>query len=351
MIEYFFDDKDVAEAVKTMKSWAEFERRVPTFVESFITSGFERRNMDWEAAAKLFRALPTSVDGPASPGSIMLGVRAVLDNLEDIMMDFPIADECLARILAGAIADGSLTFKSLADHCGDAAPREDGVEPGYVRREGYALSLLVKTLHAVARLGGDPVASDALIGSGVDLRDFVGDLDAENVETKENVLRDNDLAKYANDAMTIVPPRTRASAAFVAEVSAFALRAAIPDAHALATEGPLASLEKLAPLLRAVVAGKNLPDASECAVTREQREVATLHATQAFIAGANHPSGVLERVFRDMYNCDVLDAAAILRWRDDASPASARVPGKDKALFAVTEYLCELEEEDNGDEA
>ena len=36
-----------------------------------------------------------------------------------------------------------------------AAPREDGVEPGYVRREGYALSLLVKTLHAVARLGGD----------------------------------------------------------------------------------------------------------------------------------------------------------------------------------------------------
>jgi hypothetical protein len=100
MIEYFFDDKDVAEAVKTMKSWAEFERRVPTFVESFITSGFERRNMDWEAAAKLFRALPTSVDGPASPGSIMLGVRAVLDNLEDIMMDFPIADECLARILA-----------------------------------------------------------------------------------------------------------------------------------------------------------------------------------------------------------------------------------------------------------
>ena len=376
MIDYFFDDKDVTEAVNTMKSWAEFEPRVPTFVESFIMSGFERRNMDWEAAAKLFRALPTGVDGPASPESIMIGVRAVLDNLEDVMMDFPKADECLARLLAGAVADGSLTFKSLANHCGDAAPREDGVEPGYVRREGYALPLLVKTLHAVARLGGDPVASGALIGSGVDLRDFVGDLDAENVETKENVLRDNDLAKYANDAMTIVrdtldaykeapvdvascvaaleknvPPRTRASAAFVAEVSAFALRAAIPDAHALATEGPLASLEKLAPLLRAVVAGKDLPDASECAVTREQREVATLHATQAFIADANHPSGVLERVFRDLYNYDVLDAAAILRWRDDASPASARVPGKDKALFAVTEYLCELEEEDNGDEA
>jgi translation initiation factor 4G len=67
-----------------------------------------------------------------------------------------------------------------------------------------------------------------------------------------------------------------------------------------------------------------------------------LFAAQRFCHDAGHPPGLLTRIFRDLYNGDVLDEPAMQRWRDDTSD---QTPGKTKATYDVTEYLVELEAE------
>ena len=99
-MDYFFDDKDVGEAISTMRGWgASFDARAPSFVERFLVAGFERRQMDWAAAARLFRAMPEV----CSAASLVAGARLVLDNLEDHMCDLPKADAHLAAMKKEAI--------------------------------------------------------------------------------------------------------------------------------------------------------------------------------------------------------------------------------------------------------
>ena len=362
LMSYFFDDKDVGEAVKTMKGWGGFDARVPQFVETFVTTGFERRQMDWEAAAKLFRAMPNGAGGACDPDALLAGVRLVVDNLEDWLCDLPKADQHLAALVAGPIADGHVSFADFAGVCKLAGPED---EEGYVLREGFALPLLCKTLHAVAVVAGAPRAAVVFENSDVVLSDFLGELDAEEEGAAEGIVAKHKLAdilyplvdtkaklaealgenaKGAVDAGAIsawleenVAATTRKTPEFVAEVAAATLSRGVPSPAEATTSAPLAALEALMPLLRAATTGP--PDE---AASRPEREMGMLFAAQKFVHAAGHPKGLLTRLFRDLYNGDVVDEPAMQSWRDDTTD---RVPGKTQALYDVTEYLVELEAE------
>ena len=174
LVDYFFDDKDVGEAISTMRGWgASFDARAPSFVERFLVAGFERRQMDWAAAARLFRAMPEV----CSAASLVAGARLVLDNLEDHMCDLPKADAHLAAMLAGPVADGAVEYAAVAEAAKLAGP--DG-EEGYCVAEGVALPLMCKILVAVADVAGPARAEAAFARSGVDLAEFIGELDRED---------------------------------------------------------------------------------------------------------------------------------------------------------------------------
>ena len=143
-----------------------------------------------------------------------------------------------------------------------------------------------------------------------------------------------------------VSESTRRSAEYAGEVTTAALRRGVPNPTGASTSAPIATLSALMPLLRSAVAGSG-------AELRDERETSVLFAAQRFCDAAGHPKGLLTRLFRDLYNNDVLDEPAMQRWRADASEANAA--GKTKALFEVTEYLVELEaeaeEDEDGDDA
>ena len=61
------------------------------------------------------------------------------DDLEDQKCDLPKADEHLATVLAGAVADGSVAFAALAAAAAEAGPEGDA---GYLREEGGAMAVL-----------------------------------------------------------------------------------------------------------------------------------------------------------------------------------------------------------------
>ena len=175
--EYFYDDKDTSEAVKVIATWD--PRRIVAFIEYFLTTSFERRDMDWEAAYGLVRALAAS-DGPMSGAQLIEGFAPLFNNIEDVMCDLPKAGDHIAASLAGPVIDGSCTLASLADALRKATP--EGEDPGYTLAEGFALTIFAHVLARVQALAGDDTDKmPALLkASGVKLADLRGEVDKDD---------------------------------------------------------------------------------------------------------------------------------------------------------------------------
>ncbi|XP_021204783.2 eukaryotic translation initiation factor 4 gamma 2 [Bombyx mandarina] len=109
--------------------------------------------------------------------------------------------------------------------------------------------------------------------------------------------------------------------------------AAAPDKAALEREKAL--LEPYAPLLRALL------DA------RLDLQLAAVYAVQVHAHAHHYPKGMLLRWFMYLYNMEVCEEEAFLRWREDVTDA---YPGKGEALFQVNTWLTWLQAQESEEE-
>ncbi|XP_030035953.1 eukaryotic translation initiation factor 4 gamma 2 [Manduca sexta] len=139
-----------------------------------------------------------------------------------------------------------------------------------------------------------------------------------------------------------VEPAVRQTAAFVstlvalvaAHVTAAAGSAApAPDKAALEREKAL--VETYAPLLTALLE------------TRADLQLAAVYAVQVHAHRHRYPKGLLLRWFMYLYNLEVCEEDAFLRWREDVTDA---YPGKGEALFQVNTWLTWLQQQESEDE-
>lgn len=72
-------------------------------------------------------------------------------------------------------------------------------------------------------------------------------------------------------------------------------------------------------------------------------QVGVLYALQVFCHSHNFPKGMLLRMFVLLYDTEVVEEEAFLRWKEDVSE---KHPGKGKALFQVNSWLTWLETAD-----
>ncbi|XP_073245237.1 eukaryotic translation initiation factor 4 gamma 2-like [Porites lutea] len=72
-------------------------------------------------------------------------------------------------------------------------------------------------------------------------------------------------------------------------------------------------------------------------------QVSVLYALQVFCLSHNFPKGMLLRMFVLLYDTEVVEEEAFLRWKEDVSE---KHPGKGKALFQVNSWLTWLETAD-----
>lgn len=175
--EYFYDDKDAAEAINAIKTWG--DARMVGFIEYFLTTSFERRDMDWKAAYGLVRSL-ANADGPMSGAQLIQGFAPLFNNIEDIMCDLPKAGEHIASSIAGSVIDGTVTLADVAAALRKATP--EGEEPGYALAEGFALTIFAHTLAAAQALAEDDADKVPSLykASGVTLASLRGEVDAED---------------------------------------------------------------------------------------------------------------------------------------------------------------------------
>ncbi|CAH2062685.1 unnamed protein product, partial [Iphiclides podalirius] len=105
------------------------------------------------------------------------------------------------------------------------------------------------------------------------------------------------------------------------------------DKAALEREKALA--EAYAPLLTALLEGR--PDL----------QLAAVYAVQVHAHAHRYPKGMLLRWFMYLYNLEVCEEEAFLRWREDVTDA---YPGKGEALFQVNTWLTWLQQQESEDE-
>lgn len=92
-----------------------------------------------------------------------------------------------------------------------------------------------------------------------------------------------------------------------------------------------AAMKKLLPLVEKFVHEKS------------HLQVSVLYALQVFCHTHNFPKGMLLRMFVLLYDTEVVEEDAFLRWKEDVSE---KHPGKGKALFQVNSWLTWLETAD-----
>ena len=64
------------------------------------------------------------------------------------------------------------------------------------------------------------------------------------------------------------------------------------------------------------------------------RQIALVYALQVFCHGLKWPKGLLLRLFSYMYDMEVVEEEAFVKWKEDLNDT---YPGKGKALFQVLE--------------
>lgn len=139
-----------------------------------------------------------------------------------------------------------------------------------------------------------------------------------------------------------VEPAVRQNGAFVSTLVALVAEhvtaaagsgAAAPDKAALEHEKQL--LEAYAPLLTALLEGQ------------PELQLAAVYAVQVHAHQHRYPKGMLLRWFMYLYNLEVCEEDAFLRWREDVTDA---YPGKGEALFQVNTWLTWLQQQESEDE-
>jgi len=350
VIDYFNDDHDVTEAVKSVKELESPERHADLILNMVAIDGFSRRNMDWPALAKLLLAL--AEQSVLTAKHVLDGFRKVFDDFEDYLCDLPKADGYVGSLLAPLLANGHVTLAAVGKEMMQAGPEG---EEGALVEGGTALGAFAAVLKAVEAEA--PGKAGALWQeSGLTLEGFMADFEREDFEkdaAKETsrmglsfLFPLDAAAKSLGEALAggaaapaswvadNVPEAERGSPALVRLVYAKVLSAAVPESSSDEWESELEAMGAHAPLLKAAASGAADRKSGGAA------ELAAVSSVQLFCHERGHPKGLMTRLMKDLYAADVVSKRAVLQWKDDIKDAT---PGKQKALLELLAWLNWLE--------
>jgi len=96
-----------------------------------------------------------------------------------------------------------------------------------------------------------------------------------------------------------------------------------------------------------IIINNNRKSSASKIVGEMQRQIALVYALQVFCHGQKWPKGLLLRLFTYMYDLEVVEEEAFIKWKEDLNDA---YPGKGKALFQVNQWLTWLEQAESEEE-
>ncbi|KPJ16259.1 Eukaryotic translation initiation factor 4 gamma 2 [Papilio machaon] len=231
---------------------------------------------------------------------------------------YPLLLELLQRLqrLAGAERLQRLYNESKINLCAHVSERSGGAAGALEALEARGLAALVPQLRVRAQLARQLASEPAPLA----LYRWI----KANVEP---AVRHN--GAFVSTLVALVAGHVTAAA------GAGGAGAGAGAADKAALEREKALVEAYAPLLTALLEGR--PDL----------QLAAVYAVQVHAHAHRYPKGMLLRWFMYLYNLEVCEEEAFLRWREDVTDA---YPGKGEALFQVNTWLTWLQQQESEEE-
>lgn len=356
LLEELLGTGDVAEAVRCVEDLRS-PSQMPAVVERIVLALLDRKETERKLGSELLLALvPAFLDAER----LVEGLRPIFVNLSDLALDIPHAAPFLALLCAEMLAAGALSLRDLVQGAMGAA-----VDASFC-------AALLKALKAA--LGEDKTRAMSAEAHfdllrlppwaerpEAEQREFLA---AHGLEFLYPVLGvKQQLAALLAD--TIKPgPELAASARALAKALKEQLSAevqAMPKfAKALAQAlfeyvtsrttlsggpGHTASKEEKAAEKEMLTA--LLPVLLRYTRDKTDAQVDVIYALQVLCHANRSPKGLILRIAAYLYDLDVVEEAAWMRWREEVSDED---PGKGEALVDLNEYLNWMETAETEDE-
>ncbi|XP_076068093.1 N-acetyltransferase 1 isoform X1 [Oratosquilla oratoria] len=351
VVEDLIKEQNVEDAVDNYRNLKVPERLTADAVHTIITYLLEQNESGREYGSQLLERLRS--DNIINPDRLFDGVKQVLGQLDYLVTDIPRVKSHMASILGYAVAYNILTLSEVAE------PLEGG--------QHFPLFLL--TLQGLHKLMGKVKLTQTFNDSKVNLLNLLPEADRTK-EKLADLLEDRHLSflfpllriqaellktlmgdptpqsfyKYIKDnldsthytAPGFINALMTVLVKYITQESTLAGNAdptQIPEKSSTEKEKEL--LNKFKPVLQAF-----LHDHVHLQVT-------AVYALQVYTYTNNFPKGMLLRWFVNLYNLEIIEEDAFLKWKEDLSDD---YPGKGKALFQVNQWLTWLEETEEDDE-
>lgn len=350
MLKNFLETGNMEEAVTAANEMRAPTKFLPDMISHFLMSSLDKSDSERDDVSQLIARLKK--DNIVTSEAFIEGLSNVLGQLSSLEAEVPLVRSTVARMAAMAVASGVASLQQLA------GPLKGGAH--------YPLFLLcLQQLHKVR----DPEwLQQTFNNSKIDLQSMLPECD-RNKERMMEILDDRGLSflfpllrvqqditrQFRQDPSPTalyrwikdhVDNKLHSNPGFISilinnifkHVTSETTLAANNEGISEKTlhEKEKAELEKYNNILQRFLHEKI------------QLQVTAIYSLQLFCHGLGFPKGMLLRIFMQLYDDEVIEEEAFLKWKEEVND---QYPGKGKALFQVNQWLTWLEEaEEESDE-
>eukprot|EP00050_Salpingoeca_kvevrii_P011525 m.16043 g.16043 ORF g.16043 m.16043 type:complete len:804 (-) comp3471_c0_seq1:1830-4241(-) len=339
LLQEYLSAHDVAEAcrcIKEMKS----NKYTPTLLEKAMYVGFDHHDEERELICKLVHEM--SAKGMLGSSDLEKAIEAVLGNLDDLIVDIPLAQTYLAEFCASMLAKDICSLRDLMP----------------LFSSGRHTELFFMILAATTQKASEAAVAQMVSKGKIDLSKALPPTDRsqgalmhrirdhnlnflfpllkveDDLQEKINQALASDDGDFVADVQSWIEANVsadlRASLGFVRVLSICIVRgitlktnmASPPTKEQRDEEAKI--IKRIVPLLSATI-GEDI-----------QRQVHVLYGLQVYCYDSGFPKGMILRYFVHLYDLDVIEEDAYMTWREEVTDD---FPGKGEALIAVNEYL------------
>ncbi|XP_014240857.1 eukaryotic translation initiation factor 4 gamma 2 isoform X1 [Cimex lectularius] len=327
------------------------DRLIPECLSSMLAYTYQKTDNDRETVMSLLMILKKN--GAITSSQFHDAFRSILKPMPDLVATVPNICEYIAGFASMGIIDGCLTIAQLGELTEDGAHfpllfltlANLNKKLGKERLMEMFRESKVSLMNCLS--GSERTKSrlnEVLEEKGLVFLEPLFVLESELWAALEREPSAQSLYKCAKDS---VAPELQSTSAFITALITVSLRYIIQEStrgkeltnetvnDKMIIEKEKALLEKFKNVLRTFL-NENI-----------DLQVTAVYALQVFCFTYDFPKGLLLRWFMNLYNMEIVDEEAFLKWREDVTDI---YPGKGKALFQVNQWLTWLAEAESEEE-
>lgn len=345
MLKSLLDSGSVDDAVKCVVKMQLPKKFVPELLNCVMVGTMDRTDDDRDNVISLIGALKDK--GVTTSDNFMEALDGIMEQMSALEQENPLAKSYVAKFAAGAVASGVISI-------GDLASPMTG---------GYLYPLFLLCLQQLSKMKGKDWLAKAFSESKVSLHGMLPELD-NNKDRLIEILEDRSLgfllpllriqselwkqlksdpnpANFYKWVRDNVDGKLFADSGFITILVTAIIRHITSESTMQEGVDVTVAPDKLLVEKEKELIDKFKGVLKKFLLDKIALHVTAIYALQVYSYNNGSPKGLLLRMFMNMYNFEIIDEEAFMKWKEEVNDIH---PGKGQALFQVNQWLTWLEQ-------